>query len=232
MNIRTHHIFCILIFILTGCNSSSVMQILPVQVLQTFGIELQESMLFRAAYNGNISKIKELVHAGLDINAATNHGYTPLHIAVLEDQLEMVHYLLQNGANPLISSLENETALTIAHEKGDQQILTVLMNSLKKVKDTNVETRVDLQSRIVPIEMKTTRFIPGEGDKIECHLITKSNLRTKPNPFADILVEIPKGSIVWVLEKSERSYVKVEYQGQIGYIIILDIDFYEREQFK
>lgn len=45
-------------------------------------------------------QVRARVEAGGDINATTRHGLTALHSAVKKNDIEMVEWLLKNGANP------------------------------------------------------------------------------------------------------------------------------------
>ena len=59
--------------------------------------------LHRAAYAGNLSKVKEEIDKGkIDINHQDWHGWTALHRATYRGHLEVVEELLSRGANPNI----------------------------------------------------------------------------------------------------------------------------------
>lgn len=56
--------------------------------------------LFRSASNGDVSKVRYLVSIGMDINSRREFdGATPLHVAISNDQLKVVLFLLKNSAN-------------------------------------------------------------------------------------------------------------------------------------
>jgi len=56
-----------------------------------------------------------LLEAGADTNAQQPGGYTPLHEAVLNDDIELARLLLTYGANPHVSDDEGDGALQLAH---------------------------------------------------------------------------------------------------------------------
>jgi ankyrin repeat protein len=56
--------------------------------------------LRRAASEGNLAKVKELLDAGVDVNAKNNYGGTPLSFASDRDHAEVVKLLLERGADP------------------------------------------------------------------------------------------------------------------------------------
>ncbi|XP_018574567.1 ankyrin-3-like [Anoplophora glabripennis] len=57
-----------------------------------------ETALHLAAYN-DLDAVKVLVQEGADINILDFKNHTPLHIAVSQDSLNIVEFLLQNGAH-------------------------------------------------------------------------------------------------------------------------------------
>ncbi|MFP4385192.1 MAG: ankyrin repeat domain-containing protein [Spirochaetia bacterium] len=81
--------------------------------------------LFLAVQYGNLEKVKELVRKGLDMNMYNHQGVTPLMYAVDNGEIEIVRWLLEQGAkvdkrgnwdpaapNPLIiAAKENKTEI-------------------------------------------------------------------------------------------------------------------------
>ncbi len=75
--------------------------------------EVLGSMLFEVVEAGNLEEAKKLIKAGVDVNTNMSwNGDTPLHIAVEDDNLEMVKLLLGAGAR---LDLANEDGLTPLH---------------------------------------------------------------------------------------------------------------------
>lgn len=56
--------------------------------------------LFEALMRGNVSEVSALLEAGASVNECNEDGQTPLAIAALKDELEIVNLLLVKGANP------------------------------------------------------------------------------------------------------------------------------------
>ena len=69
---------------------------------KTFGCWSTEdgySIIHYAAYTGDVNRVKLLVKKGADVNAVARDRSTALHIAVKRNNLEVVQWLIANGAN-------------------------------------------------------------------------------------------------------------------------------------
>ena len=60
----------------------------------------EESKLIKAAEKGDLSTVQELVQNKVNIDCQDSEGFTPLHKAAAYNHLEVVKYLLRQGANP------------------------------------------------------------------------------------------------------------------------------------
>ena len=69
------------------------------------------------------------VHFIKDVNYRDSNGYTALILAVLNDDLRMVRYLIEFGANKRTRGPNNFTAIEIAKELKRNKILEYLENS-------------------------------------------------------------------------------------------------------
>ena len=73
------------------------------------------TLLHVAAYAGDAAMCKFLAEGdGLDVNARTSDGKTPLHSAASMGKGEAIDQLLKNGANPAITNSDHKTARDIA----------------------------------------------------------------------------------------------------------------------
>lgn len=71
--------------------------------------------LYRAARDGNISRLKEALQPSLNVNALQGPtGLAPLHIAAVNGHVDAIHFLLKNGADVDLPSSNSETALNKA----------------------------------------------------------------------------------------------------------------------
>jgi hypothetical protein len=75
-----------------------------------------------------LEAIKYFVSLGAPVNLKDINGYTPLHIAVERDRLDLVEYLLVSGAEPkLKTNLTDLTPLHLAAESASPEILAILL---------------------------------------------------------------------------------------------------------
>jgi len=70
--------------------------------------------IFRAASDGNVTAVRNLLNAGADVNAREHEGETPLMYAAVAGKIEVVKLLLDRGADINAVSVNNETALARA----------------------------------------------------------------------------------------------------------------------
>jgi len=79
-----------------------------------------------SAVTNSFETVKMLVDAGAPVNAKQDKGYTPLHEAVNRGDAEMTRYLLAHGADPKQQNDDGKSAIGLAADKGNQDILKLL----------------------------------------------------------------------------------------------------------
>jgi len=79
-----------------------------------------------SAVTNSFETVKMLVDAGAPVNAKQDKGYAPLHEAVNRGDVEMTRYLLAHGADPKQQNDDGKSAIGIAADKGNQDILKLL----------------------------------------------------------------------------------------------------------
>ena len=67
-----------------------------------------------SAYLGDLSKVKDYLRQGKDVNATNEHGNTPLHMAAMAGEREMLEFLIANGADINMKDHGGSTALDYA----------------------------------------------------------------------------------------------------------------------
>jgi ankyrin repeat protein len=82
------------------------------------------------AFFGVPGKAKRLLDQGAKINDQENAlGASPLHCAVYQGNDEMVEFLLENGANGNATTVDGQTALHIASQRGHRKCMKLLFSN-------------------------------------------------------------------------------------------------------
>src|SRR3990167_7161700 len=85
-----------------------------------------ETVLNRAASSGFIDIVQFILDRGANVNQATCFGYTPLMGAVVRNHADIVRLLLDRGADINYANNYEGTALTLAREWGNNEIVKML----------------------------------------------------------------------------------------------------------
>ncbi len=90
-----------------------------------------------AAKSGDLAQIQHLVVKGVDVNERTVIDETPLIIAALADNGEIVNYLLQRGADINAWNASGLTALHAAAYAGHTEIVSLLVAKGAVINDSS-----------------------------------------------------------------------------------------------
>jgi len=90
-----------------------------------------DSALIKACLNNpNIDYVRTLVQNKANMNVKNAHDNTALHFAVEYKNLEIVTYLLEQGADPDIQNTTNgDTPLILAADNGDEEMVKVFIRN-------------------------------------------------------------------------------------------------------
>lgn len=124
-------------------------------------------------YTSIISNV--LITRNIDINAKNNQGYTPLHIATVHKDEEMVRFLIWNKANINVTNKLGWPPLHLAIQSGDQEMTKLL-----------IQKGADINAKAQLINMKNVNLTPiflaiyyKQIDTL--NQLIKKNLKTKKN---------------------------------------------------
>ena len=103
--------------------------------------------LYRAAGEGDVSRVLALLESGLDVNARTSDDSYALNRAAVYNQAEMVGLLLEHGADPNVQNSEGDTPLICAtkYAGGDAATVKLLVEGGTDlmIKDKDGKTALD-----------------------------------------------------------------------------------------
>ena len=133
--------------------------------------EYGRTALFHHAFAGDLGEVKQALASGADPNAGDDAGYTPLHVAIQQKQVEVVKLLLESGADPNRPDKHGNVPLwTAVHHWGhDDRIMLLLLH---KDADPRIANNYGLSPLEVLLGMKggigafvAERFLPGSSNR-------------------------------------------------------------------
>jgi len=143
--------------------------------------------------NNNMPLSKKLLNLGADINALDISGTkSPLLIAAAFGLTNITEWLLENGANPNITTKDGNTALHIGALKGNTTIISILMNHGADINAKNSDglTPVDIAYKTLEntnISANLNSFLNGVKNNnintAEYQANTKHILKTDNSDF-------------------------------------------------
>lgn len=99
------------------------------------------SKLFKAAREGDIELVKQLVKDGADVNARDEHKHTPLMYASFFGQAKTCQVLIDLGADVNAKDIQNDTALILAK---DSKTAVILIKNKADINTQDVYGRTPL----------------------------------------------------------------------------------------
>lgn len=95
--------------------------------------------LIKAAAEGNITKVENLIKTGIDVNSFNSYGQTALIAAAINNNINVVAALIEAGADVNLRKYRDDnTALIEAASRGHDEILRML---IKAGADVNLHTK-------------------------------------------------------------------------------------------
>jgi len=101
--------------------------------------------LISAAGNGDVTTVRQLLDSGVDPDGPAKDGKTPLMAAATNGSVQVVEALIQACADPTMGK-GSETPLTIAFQKGKQDILKALFAASFTTLDNQIGAGIIQQS--------------------------------------------------------------------------------------
>jgi len=166
---RFHIIALYIMIILVGCDRKTMIDGNDVSYFFT---NKQVLSLILAAEKGNVETIKELVAAGVNINTIGEGGITPLTWAILSNNYNGISGLLNNGADPNLSSARYGSVVALAAGGEDIEILEALLKHGGDPDSFNYRGRTPLLTSIGQHRWNNMRLLlkyGGDINKLDIH---------------------------------------------------------------
>ena len=194
--------------------------------------ENQTNNLINAIECNNMNKIKEYLEKdSLNINELNDKGISPLHIAVINGNMEIIKLLLDYGANPNIRSLKKkQTPLHLAYIFKcllSNQIINLLINNKANpnLEDINNKKPFEYSLKYKESnEVENTLTNENESEEIEIG----DDIQINPNINKNILKNIikkqdsykdNKNNYTYTISDSEQTINQTQTKRNTGYFI-------------
>jgi len=189
-----------------------------------------------AAKNGDVAKVKACLDEGIDPDGPAKDGRTPLMVAVGGGHLPVIECLLTAFADPTLGK-GDETPMTIAFQKGKQDILKVLFGATFQNLDTMTNPGIvacpfedgmradnevpdnamyELKSVTAKIAQVNTRDRPSSPDANRSKYGNYANLANDANNMEDKDSDMMREQGVRLMMKS---LVKTNKEGGLGNVV-------------
>ena len=93
---------------------------------------LKAAPIQSATAAGHEKIVQMLLRLGADPNVREGNGYTPLHAAAQNKDIDMIHTLIYGGADLTLVGKDGKTPLDLAMETGDQETIGLLAEGITK----------------------------------------------------------------------------------------------------
>ncbi|TYH08055.1 hypothetical protein ES288_A08G284600v1 [Gossypium darwinii] len=105
-----------------------------------------------AAEQNNLTLLKQIIYYGGDVTCPSHNGHTALHAAVCEGNIEIVKFLVEQGADINKPDVHHWTPSELAEQQGHEEIKAIFESSKE------LKTKTDQSSMFVPEKQFLGRF--------------------------------------------------------------------------
>lgn len=128
----------------------------------SFAVTYSESSLVEAVINNDIGMARYLLRIGVDVNAATADGVTPLMIAIENKNMEMISLLLRNGADVNVADDSGDSVYCYGEASDKKRIKKILeRNGAKKQTNCGVKNTEGIKTKSKDFSISTAALLAG-----------------------------------------------------------------------
>lgn len=194
-----------------------------------------------ASSSGKLEIVQLLVEENTDINYQVfdrhlDRSNTPLHEAALFGHLEIAHFLLINGANPVLKNHYGTRPYSLAKKQKYKEIMDLIASyEPKELHDLDIK-RAELKSMGLPVAI--IKALGEERKRVElpdskyinyiefCSIMDVSEMEFEGNRLLNLLFEVDAygslGFLVWIPSMKALGSYDVEHDNLI---ILKDTDW-------
>ena len=97
-----------------------------------------QAKLFNAVTGDDVITVLKCIDSGTGVDEKNHNGYTPLIIAAMRSNEEIVSFLLSRGADVNATNKYGDTALILACDNGDVKMAELLIDNGADISITNM----------------------------------------------------------------------------------------------
>lgn len=129
----------------------------------SFAVPLySESSLIEAVINNDVGLARYLLRIGVDVNAATTEGVTPLMIAIENKNMEMISLLLRNGADVNAVNDSGDSVYCYGEASDKKRIKKILdRNGAKKQTNCGTKNTESIKTKSKDFSISTAALLAG-----------------------------------------------------------------------
>ena len=138
-------------------------------------IEFQRG-IWQAALDNDLSRVKKLLNNGCDVNSTDSSGYTALHYAARSNHVDLVKFLISNGACVNCTTRAGgETPLHRAAYMGNLEVIQLLVSNKGSIFIQNNDGQTCLHKACQQDHYDVVKFILTNEPKVKFIKDNKSN---------------------------------------------------------
>ncbi|MCK5808146.1 ankyrin repeat domain-containing protein [bacterium] len=107
-------------------NKEEPKEVEDVGIKMTAHFAIDPKIFLTACYKNDIAKVTELLEDGFNIDVSNHQGVTAFMFAVKGKAYDVVNYLIENEVDVTRVTEKGTTALKIAQENGDEEMINIL----------------------------------------------------------------------------------------------------------
>lgn len=120
-----------------------------------------------AIYNNNPAVIKELIDAGISVNARDTHGYTPLHFAAQYNNVEVLEAFLETEVGLEKKEARGQTPLHLAAQYNEPEVVERLIKAGAEIEATDENNQRPLHLAATDNDTEVVELLINENAEID-----------------------------------------------------------------